>query len=531
MNDREMERTREGEDEGRDAPPLSPAVPSSRFSISLSPYVWCWLALIVALLLSGAIGPSPTPPLDTVRILIAQLPFVHITPDWPSTSEIILLSIRLPRTVLVALTGAALAGSGAAYQGLFRNPLADPYLIGIASGAGLGAVIAMSWQWPATFLGQALIPAAALVGALLTVALVYRLARVGKTTPVTTLILAGVAVGSFATALTTFLMLQASGELRRAINWLLGGFAIGGWPPVAAALPYIAVGLITLVLLSPPPHVLQFRDAKARQTGLKAERVKLILIVAASLAAAAAVAFSGIIGFVGLAVPHLVRLLWGPDYRRLVPLSIIGGAGAPKRIAARLAELRDAGKDTSSDYDREKLQERLAKLIGGVAVINVGAATEMEMKEKKDRVEDALNATRAAVEEGIVPGGGVAYLRALKGMEKVQLSGEEQMGMNIIKRALEEPVRQIANNAGFEGSVVVQKVMEGKGAFGFNAERGVYEDLMEAGIIDPTKVTRFALQNATSVAGLLLTTEAMVAEKPEKKKPAGAPAMPPEDMY
>jgi chaperonin GroEL len=164
-------------------------------------------------------------------------------------------------------------------------------------------------------------------------------------------------------------------------------------------------------------------------------------------------------------------------------------------------------------------------------VINVGAATEMEMKEKKDRVEDALNATRAAVEEGIVPGGGVAYLRAMKGLEKVQLSGEEQMGMNIIKRALEEPVRQIANNAGFEGSVVVQKVMEGKGAYGFNAEKGVYEDLMEAGIIDPTKVTRFALQNATSVAGLLLTTEAMVAEKPEKKKGSAAPAMPPEDMY
>ena len=196
-----------------------------------------------------------------------------------------------------------------------------------------------------------------------------------------------------------------------------------------------------------------------------------------------------------------------------------------------MKQIRAQIEETTSDYDREKLQERLAKLIGGVAVINVGAATEMEMKEKKDRVEDALNATRAAVEEGIVPGGGVAYLRALKGMEKVQLSGEEQMGMNIIKRALEEPVRQIANNAGFEGSVVVQKVMEGKGAYGFNAEKGLYEDLMEAGIIDPTKVTRFALQNATSVAGLLLTTEAMVAEKPEKKKGPAAPAMPPEDMY
>jgi chaperonin GroEL len=170
-------------------------------------------------------------------------------------------------------------------------------------------------------------------------------------------------------------------------------------------------------------------------------------------------------------------------------------------------------------------------LIGGVAVINVGAATEAEMKEKKDRVEDALNATRAAVEEGIVPGGGVAYLRTLKALEKAGLSGEEQMGANIVKRALEEPIRQIANNAGFEGSVVVQKVMEGKGAYGFNAEKGVYEDLMDAGIIDPTKVTRFALQNAASVAGLLLTTEAMVAEKPEKKKSPAMPPMPSEDMY
>jgi chaperonin GroEL len=163
-------------------------------------------------------------------------------------------------------------------------------------------------------------------------------------------------------------------------------------------------------------------------------------------------------------------------------------------------------------------------------VINVGAATEMEMKEKKDRVEDALNATRAAVEEGIVPGGGVAFVRSIKTLDKLALSSEEQLGVKLVRRALEEPVRQIANNAGFEGSIVVQKVMEGKDSFGFNAEKGEYEDLLKAGIIDPTKVARFALQNAASVAGLLMTTEAMVAEKPEKKK-EGAPAMPPEGMY
>jgi chaperonin GroEL len=211
--------------------------------------------------------------------------------------------------------------------------------------------------------------------------------------------------------------------------------------------------------------------------------------------------------------------------------TIVDGGGSRKAMEGRVKQIRAQIDETTSDYDREKLQERLAKLIGGVAVINVGAATETEMKEKKDRVEDALNATRAAVEEGIVPGGGVAFLRVLKSLDKLDLAGEEKMGVNIIRRALEEPMRQIANNAGFEGSVVVQNVAEGKGNLGFNAETGKYEDLMEAGIIDPTKVARFALQNAASVAGLLLTTEAMVAEKPEKKKAPAMPPMPSEDMY
>jgi chaperonin GroEL len=210
--------------------------------------------------------------------------------------------------------------------------------------------------------------------------------------------------------------------------------------------------------------------------------------------------------------------------------TIIDGGGDRKALEGRVKQIRVQIEETTSDYDREKLQERLAKLIGGVAVINVGAATETEMKEKKDRVEDALNATRAAVEEGIVPGGGVAYMRAMKVLEKAQFPGEEQLGANLIRRALEEPVRQIANNAGFEGAVVVQRVMEGKGSFGFNAETGTYEDLMKGGIVDPTKVTRFALQNAASVAGLLMTTEAMVAEKPKEEK-FSAPAMPSEDMY
>ncbi len=210
--------------------------------------------------------------------------------------------------------------------------------------------------------------------------------------------------------------------------------------------------------------------------------------------------------------------------------TIVEGGGSRAALEGRVKQIRAQMEETTSDYDREKLQERLAKLIGGVAVINVGAATEAEMKEKKARVEDALHATRAAVEEGIVPGGGVALVRGIQALSKVTLEGEEQLGLNLIKRALEEPIRQIANNAGFEGSVVVQKVMDGKGNFGFNADTGEYEDLVKAGIIDPTKVTRFALQNAASVAGLLMTTEAMVAEKPEEKKHS-MPQVPSEDMY
>ncbi len=205
--------------------------------------------------------------------------------------------------------------------------------------------------------------------------------------------------------------------------------------------------------------------------------------------------------------------------------TIVDGGGSRKDLEGRVKQIRAQVEETTSDYDREKLQERLAKLVGGVAVIHVGAATETEMKEKKARVEDALNATRAAVEEGIVPGGGVALLRAAKGLEKIKLEGEEQSGVTLVHRALEEPIRQIANNAGAEGSVVVEKVKDQKTGFGFNAENGKYEDLMKAGIIDPTKVTRFALQNAASVAALLLTTEAMIAERPKDKE--DMPHMPP----
>ena len=214
--------------------------------------------------------------------------------------------------------------------------------------------------------------------------------------------------------------------------------------------------------------------------------------------------------------------------------TIVEGAGESKAIAGRVKQIRAQIEETTSDYDKEKLQERLAKLVGGVAVINVGAATETEMKEKKARVEDALNATRAAVEEGIVAGGGVAYLRTLPAIEKIKLPDAQQFGLNILKKALEEPIRWIAQNAGHDGSIVIEKVKNEKGNMGFDAQEEEYTDMVKAGIIDPTKVVRTALQNAASVAALLLTTEAMVAERPREKEKF--PSMPPggggmEGMY
>ncbi len=206
--------------------------------------------------------------------------------------------------------------------------------------------------------------------------------------------------------------------------------------------------------------------------------------------------------------------------------TLVDGAGKKADIEGRIKQIRAQIEETTSDYDREKLQERLAKLVGGVAVIRVGAATEVEMKEKKARVEDAMHATRAAVEEGIVAGGGVALLRARSALDALKLDEEERAGVNIVRRALEEPLRWIARNAGQDGAVVLEKVREAKGAFGFNAATEEYEDLIKAGIIDPTKVVRTALQNAASVAGLLLTIEAMVAEKPKEEKPAATPSMP-----
>ena len=284
------------------------------------PYGLALLALAAAGLLSILVGSVPLSFADLLQGLRS------LGSGIENTAGTILFSLRLPRTILIAMVGAALAGSGTAYQGLFRNPLADPYLIGVASGAGLGAVAAMSIHWSYTTLGLLAVPLAAFASGLITVAIVYALARVGHALPASNLILSGVAVSSFATALTSFLMLRASGELRRALAWLLGGATMSGWQPVLALLPYWVVGLGILLTFGHALNVLQFGDEQAQQLGLPVTRVRRWIIVAASLTTAAAVSFAGIIGFVGLIIPHILRLLIGPDYRRLLPLSLIGGA-------------------------------------------------------------------------------------------------------------------------------------------------------------------------------------------------------------
>ncbi len=283
------------------------------------PLLLAFLLLTATLLLSLAIG--------SVFIPVREL-WNIIRGAGEETFTFIVWNIRLPRTVLIALAGAALGGSGAAYQGIFRNPLADPFLIGVASGAGLGAVIAMSVKWPYSFWGLMAIPLAAFLAALLTVFLVYQLARVGRTVPTTNLILAGVAFSSFATSLTSFLMIRSTSEVRRALGWLLGGISLTGWDSVLSLLPYLALGLGALLLSGHALNLMQFGDDQAQQMGLNVTRARAIILAASSLTTAAAVAFAGIIGFIGLIVPHIVRLWFGADYRRVIPLSILGGASA-----------------------------------------------------------------------------------------------------------------------------------------------------------------------------------------------------------
>ncbi len=289
-------------------------------------YLVLGLLLIAALAASIAVGSVAIPVRTVLQVLASAFTGGTSAADPQGTFAQIILQLRLPRAVLLLLVGAALSGSGAAYQGLFRNPLADPFLIGVSSGAGLGAVAAMLIKFPYTPGGLLAVPAAAFLGGFLTVLIVTQLARVGRTVPTTNLILAGVAVSSFASALTSGLMLSSTGEMRRALVWLLGGGTQAGWGPVLGILPYMVVGLSGLVLLGHPLNVLQFGDEQAQQLGLPVQRVRWITVLLATLATAAAVAYAGVIGFVGLVVPHILRMTCGADYRHLLRLSMLGGA-------------------------------------------------------------------------------------------------------------------------------------------------------------------------------------------------------------
>jgi iron complex transport system permease protein len=290
---------------------------------------WIWLLFtgaILAALLSIMFGSVTIPIQDILSIFKGRVDSGFTLPEAQGKFASILFDLRVPRTILVLLVGAALATSGGAYQGLFQNPLADPYLIGVASGAGLGSIVAMTIQWPQDLLGYFAVPISAFGGSILAVLLVYSLSKIGKTIHNTTLILAGVAVSSLSNALTSFLLINAGGELRRAIVWMMGGSTLVGWKPVIASTPFILLGIGLLCSMGYQLNVLQFGDEEARQMGVTVKKVRILIILAASLTTAAAVAFSGTIAFVGLVVPHILRRLTGNDYRLLLPLSALGGA-------------------------------------------------------------------------------------------------------------------------------------------------------------------------------------------------------------
>ncbi|HSW57283.1 MAG TPA: iron ABC transporter permease [Dehalococcoidales bacterium] len=282
------------------------------------------LACVIIALLVLTIGSVKIPFASVWSILVSHLPWVPAQGQWSANADMIITGIRLPRVVLSGLVGAALAVAGATYQGLFRNPLADPYLIGVAQGASLGAVLGFVFTWG--ILGNYLIPVLAFGGALIAVSVVYSVARVGKTLPVTTLILAGVAVGALLISITSYLTLISPDRTHGIISWLMGGFSTANWTQVGLVLPYIVVGMVVILAFARPLNVMQLDEDQAQQLGINVERTKLILLAASTLVTAAAVCFVGTIGFVGIIVPHAVRLVFGPDHRSLLPLSALAGA-------------------------------------------------------------------------------------------------------------------------------------------------------------------------------------------------------------
>ena len=282
--------------------------------------------LVAVVVLAATVGSVQISLLTTFSILMSQLPLVEIAQTWSSAISTIVLEIRLPRVILAGLVGAALAIAGATYQGLFRNPLADPYLIGVAQGASLGAVI--GFLLPTTWhgLGFGIVPVLAFIGALISTTVVYSLARVGKTLPITTLILAGVALGALLASIVSYLIISSGEKMHGIIFWLMGSFSLSQWSEVKVVLPYIAVGILVILLFARLLNVMQLDEEQAQQLGINVERLKIVLLVAATLVTAASVSFVGIIGFVGIIIPHAVRLVWGADHRFLLPLSILVGA-------------------------------------------------------------------------------------------------------------------------------------------------------------------------------------------------------------
>jgi iron complex transport system permease protein len=282
------------------------------------------IACVLVAILALTVGSVRIPFTAVWGIILSHLPFVSLTGDWSSTTDMIITGIRLPRIMMAGIAGAALGVAGATYQGLFRNPLADPYLIGVAQGAALGAVVGFLLPW--AILGSYLIPALAFVGALVAVAAVYIIARVRKAVPVTTLILAGVAIGSFLISITSYLTLISADKMPGIVSWLIGRFSMSNWDQVKLVAPYVVLGLAVIFFFARPLNVMQLDEEQAQQLGINVERTKLILLAASTLITAAAVCFVGTIGFVGIIVPHAVRLIWGPDHRSLLPLSALAGA-------------------------------------------------------------------------------------------------------------------------------------------------------------------------------------------------------------
>ncbi len=309
--------------------PKSVEEPFKAFSLRWRGKVWAGVGflgfLILTIIFATTLGSAHIPFATCFKILFSKIPFVHTTLTWPQNYETIVLNIRLPRILLAGLVGAALAVAGVTYQGLFRNPLADPYLLGVAQGAGLGATVGFLVPFSLQWMGFGIVPLFAFVGALSAVAVVYSLARVSKTLPTTTLILAGVALGAFLSSVTSYLFTLFGKELHGIIFWLLGGLSLSEWNEVGMVLPYISLGIVIIWLYARPLNVMQLDEDQAQQLGINVEKVKIILLIVATLITAAAVCFTGLIGFVGIIIPHAVRLIWGPDHRFLIPLSALAG--------------------------------------------------------------------------------------------------------------------------------------------------------------------------------------------------------------